>query len=95
VDDAVAELRALGVRVLAGAGNGVMLVAVLPSGSRRDLAAIDWYVALARFKLGIMLEASHARSCAGFGPRDTGVQHHAAAVRLLEQARDAIGAGHA
>jgi len=40
VDDAVAELRALGVRVLAGAGNGVMLVAVVPAGSRRDLAAM-------------------------------------------------------
>jgi aminoglycoside phosphotransferase (APT) family kinase protein len=60
------------------------------AGSRRDLAAIEWYVALARFKLGIMLEASYARSCAGKAPRETGEQHHASAVRLLGQALASI-----
>lgn len=54
--------------------------------SARDLSAIDWYVAMARFKLGIMLEASHARSCAGKAPAETGAQHHASALRLLEAA---------
>lgn len=79
----------------AGLATPAELVQRYGAGSGRDLAAIDWYVALARFKLGIMLEASHARSCAGRGGRDTGAQHHASAVRLLQQARDAIEAGHA
>jgi aminoglycoside phosphotransferase (APT) family kinase protein len=65
------------------------------AGSRRDLAAIGWYVALARFKLGIMLEASYARSCAGQGDPDTGAVHHASAVRLFEQALAAIESAHA
>jgi hypothetical protein len=40
LDDVIAELRRLRVRVLAGGGNGVMLVAVVPAGSRRDIAAM-------------------------------------------------------
>lgn len=79
----------------AGLATPAELVQRYGAGSRRDLSAVDWYVALARFKLGIMLEASHARSCVGMGARDTGEQHHVSAVRLLEQARDAIEAGHA
>jgi aminoglycoside phosphotransferase (APT) family kinase protein len=71
------------------------LVARYRAGSRRDLSAIDWYVALARFKLGIMLEASYARSCAGKGDPGTGARHHASAVRLLGQALEAIEAAHA
>jgi Phosphotransferase enzyme family/CoA-transferase family III len=48
--------------------------------SRRDLSAFHWYLVLARFKLGIMLEASHARSCAGLAPRHLGERHHGCAV---------------
>jgi len=64
-------------------------------GSRRNLSAIDWYIALARFKLGIMLEASHARSCAGKADRGTGARHHASALRLFAQALSAIEQAHA
>lgn len=71
------------------------LIARYRAGSRRDLARIDWYVALARFKLGIMLEASYARSCAGQGSAATGLVHHASAQRLLRQAQAAIDAVHA
>lgn len=67
------------------------LIARYRARSRRDLSAIDWYVALARFKLGIMLEASYARSCAGKAPAETGLQHHASAVSLLGTALAAIG----
>ncbi|SDD61899.1 Predicted kinase, aminoglycoside phosphotransferase (APT) family [Massilia sp. PDC64] len=79
----------------AGLAAPAKLVERYGAGSRRDLGAIDWYVALARFKLAIMLEASHARACAGQAARATGDAHHASAVRLLEQAREAIEAGHA
>jgi aminoglycoside phosphotransferase (APT) family kinase protein len=59
--------------------------------SPRDLSAIDWYVVLARFKLGILLEGSYARSCAGKAPAELGARHHASALRLLSEAKDLIG----
>ncbi|MDB5868725.1 MAG: ecdysteroid kinase family protein [Polaromonas sp.] len=55
--------------------------------SPRDLSCIDWYVVLARFKLGILLEGSHARSCAGKSPEALGRRHHASALRLFSQAQ--------
>lgn len=58
--------------------------------SQRDLSSIDWYVVLARFKLGILLEGSFARSCAGKASAELGQRHHASALRLLGQARDLI-----
>lgn len=54
------------------------------AGSRRDLSRIDWYIALANYKLAVMLEASHARSCAGRAPREIGERHHASALRLVQ-----------
>lgn len=56
--------------------------------SSRDTAAINWYVVLARFKLGILLEGSYARSCAGQSPEALGIQHHRSALRLFSQAQD-------
>lgn len=73
-----------------GLASATELVERYREGSRRDLSALGWYVALARFKLGIMLEASYARSCAGKGNPDTGARHHASAIRLLGQALAAI-----
>lgn len=64
------------------------LVAYYRERSPRDLSAIDWYVVLARFKLGILLEGSYARSCAGKSPEALGRQHHASALRLFSQAED-------
>jgi len=58
--------------------------------SERDLSAIDWYVVLARYKLGILLEGSYARSCAGKAPPELGERHHASALRLLQQAQTLI-----
>lgn len=58
--------------------------------STRDLSAIDWYVVLARFKLGILLEGSYARACAGQSPAELGHRHHASALQLIEQAKERI-----
>ncbi|OBJ70724.1 phosphotransferase family protein [Mycobacterium sp. 1274756.6] len=55
--------------------------------SSRDLTAITWYTVLACFKLGIVLEGTLARACAGKAPREVGEQLHDAAVRLFERAR--------
>ena len=69
-----------------GFPTGDELVARYRDKSPRDLSAIDWYVVLARYKLGILLEGSHARSCAGLSSPELGAKHHASAVRLLSQA---------
>lgn len=54
--------------------------------SGRNLDALDWYVVLACFKLGIILEGTHARACAGKAPKETGDRLHAHAISLLERA---------
>ena len=52
----------------------------------RDLSHITWYTVLACFKLGIVLEGTHARAYAGKAPKDVGDLLHEATVRLFEQA---------
>lgn len=44
-----------------GFASAAELVAYYRERSPRDLSSIDWYVVLARFKLGILLERSYAR----------------------------------
>jgi len=57
----------------------------------RDCAAIDWYVVLACFKLGIVLEGTHARAFAGKAPASTGDLLHAITLGLFERALAIIG----
>jgi aminoglycoside phosphotransferase (APT) family kinase protein len=59
--------------------------------SDRDVAAIDWYAVLACYKLGIILEGTHARACAGLAPVATGDLLHAMTVGLFERALARIG----
>lgn len=53
----------------------------------RDLGHITWYTVLACFKLGIVLEGTMARACAGKAPMDVGEQLHDGALRLFERAQ--------
>ena len=62
------------------------LVAHYAQNTTRDLTNIDWYTVMACFKLGIILEGSHARAAAGKAPKDIGDMLHIAAVRLFERA---------
>lgn len=55
--------------------------------SDRDVAKIGWYTVLACFKLGIILEGTYARACAGKAPKETGAQLHLTAIRLFERAQ--------
>jgi len=55
-------------------------------GTTRDLAAIDWYVVLACYKLGIVLEGTYARSCVGKASPDLGRRFHERTVALFERA---------
>jgi aminoglycoside phosphotransferase (APT) family kinase protein len=47
---------------------------------------IDWYFVLACYKLGIILEGTFARACAGRDPLETGRMLHEAARRLMLRA---------
>ena len=59
--------------------------------SDRDLDPVDWYAVLACYKLGIILEGTHARACAGKAPKETGDLLHAMTVGLFERALDRLG----
>ena len=52
----------------------------------RDLSAVGWYAVLACFKLGIVLEGTHARACAGKAPREIGDLLHATTLNLFARA---------
>ncbi|MFI6367663.1 phosphotransferase family protein [Nocardia sp. NPDC050630] len=55
-----------------------------------DVSAADWYTVLACFKLGIILEGTHARSRAGLAPADVGHRLHNTAAALFARARNLI-----
>ena len=54
--------------------------------SDRSVDAADWYGVMACYKLGIILEGTHARACAGKAPREIGDLLHATTVGLFERA---------
>ncbi len=60
-------------------------------GSTRDLSAIRWYAVLACFKLGIILEGTHARAAAGKAPKETGDMLHASTIGLFQRALGWVG----
>lgn len=66
------------------------LVEQYARGSTRDLSDIGWYGVLACFKLGIILEGTHARTAAGLAPPEVGDLLHAATVRLFQRAHAMI-----
>lgn len=69
------------------------LVAHYAARSSRSLEAIGWYGVFACYKLGILLEGTHARACAGKAPRETGDKLHDRARWLFERARQWISRG--
>jgi aminoglycoside phosphotransferase (APT) family kinase protein len=56
----------------------------------RDLSSITWYAVLACFKLGIVLEGTHARAFAGKAPKQTGDLLHAITLGLFQRAHGFI-----
>jgi aminoglycoside phosphotransferase (APT) family kinase protein len=57
----------------------------------RPIENLQWYVVMGCFKLGIILEGTYARSCAGLAPKATGIALHDTAVRLFERASRLVG----
>ena len=68
------------------------LVAHYAERSDRDTSSIDWYTVLACYKLGIVLEGTHARACGGRAPKATGDLLHAITLGLFARARSLTGA---
>jgi aminoglycoside phosphotransferase (APT) family kinase protein len=66
------------------------LVAHYDEYSTRSLDAIAWYGVLACFKLGAILEGTHARASAGKAPKETGDRLHAMTISLFERAHRLI-----
>jgi len=68
------------------------LVARYAEHCSRNLDALDWYVAMACFKLGIVLEGTHARAFAGKAPREVGDLLHAITLGLFRRACTIVAA---
>ncbi|MBI2169933.1 MAG: phosphotransferase family protein [Actinobacteria bacterium] len=67
------------------------LVARYAQGSNRDLTAANWYEVLACYRLGIILEGTHARAFAGKAPKEVGDLLHGATLALFARARRRAG----
>jgi aminoglycoside phosphotransferase (APT) family kinase protein len=66
------------------------LVARYAERSTRDTSAMGWYTVLACFKLGIILEGTHARACAGKAPKEVGDLLHAITLALFTKAESLL-----
>lgn len=69
------------------------LVAHYAQRSDRDLSAITWYAVMACFKLGIIIEGTHARAHAGKAAKEVGDFLHAWALRAFIRAQRFIATG--
>jgi len=76
----------LGGHAVQGFPRAEEVVARYRAQTTRDLAHLDWYAVLACYKLGIILEGTHARAFAGQAPKETGDLLHATTVALFERA---------
>lgn len=85
-DDEGRSAATLGVTPWEGFPTTAELVERYAAQSARDLTAIDWYAVLACYKLGIVLEGTHARACAGKADKGVGDMLHATTVALFERA---------
>jgi aminoglycoside phosphotransferase (APT) family kinase protein len=92
-DDQMASLVAGTMGSAGGLPTPGELVARYAERSDRDTASVAWYTAMACFKLGIVLEGTHARACAGKAPKPTGDLLHAITLGLFARARTVIAKG--
>ncbi len=66
------------------------IIARYSEGSDRDVSVLLWYRVLACYRLGIILEGTHARAAAGRAPKEVGDLLHAMTVGLFAQALQLI-----
>lgn len=95
-----AEHRTRGLAtVLDGLPSRTEVVRRYAAQTTRDMGHMPWYHALACYRLGILLEGTHARACAGHAEQALGQRFHLVAqslfdqaVSVIEQASDTISA---
>lgn len=80
---------------VAGAAPGALpvrdeVIARYAAGSARPVDDVDWYQVLACYRLGIILEGTYVRACAGQAPAEVGDVLHAHTISLFEQAHRRI-----
>lgn len=80
------EAGAVSVKPWAGFPTAAELVARYAAHTDRDLSHIHWYGVLACYKLGIILEGTHARAAAGKAEKATGDALHASTLGLFRRA---------
>ncbi|UZD66039.1 phosphotransferase family protein [Marinobacter sp. AN1] len=85
-EDGVSTVKTLTVDPWEGFPSGSELVEHYRNHSKRSVEAIDWYAVLACYKLGIILEGTHARACAGKATKESGDLLHASTISLFERA---------
>lgn len=80
-----------------GVGEGITdlpgedeLVARYAERTGRPVHDVDWYHVLAAYRLGIILEGTHARACAGKAPKAIGDLLHATTVGLFNRALSVV-----
>jgi aminoglycoside phosphotransferase (APT) family kinase protein len=61
--------------------------------SSRDLSDLQWYAVLACYKLGVILEGTHARACAGKADKAVGDMLHKITLGLFNRAQRWIEQG--
>jgi aminoglycoside phosphotransferase (APT) family kinase protein len=62
------------------------LIALYGERTGRDMGEVNWFFALACYKLGCLLEGTYARSLVGQAPKDTGDRFHGLAAWLFAKA---------
>ena len=82
-----------GVGALPGLPSREEVVARYADGSARDVTAVGWYQVLACYRLGIILEGTHARAHAGQAPKEIGDMLHATTLALFQQALEVVRHG--
>ena len=66
------------------------LIAEYGRRSGRDMRDMPWFFVLACYKLGILLEGTHARACAGLAPKHFGDLLHQMTLWLFARANQSI-----
>jgi aminoglycoside phosphotransferase (APT) family kinase protein len=85
-DADASPMASIGVQPWQGFPTAEELVERYRAGTSRDLSRIGWYAVLACYKLGIILEGTHARAFSGKAPKPTGDALHATTLGLFERA---------
>lgn len=90
-DEGPAESHTMRVERLDGFPTRAELIERYGQRTGRSLDALPWFEVLACYKLGLILEGSHARAQAGLADPETGARLHRSAIALIARAQTLIG----